>query len=210
MRRKGDLESPNSQQQQQGVTPKDYHPPSSNHLRITFQSSLSSKNMATNGLHHSAPIISMIKAHNSGTSLHDDFSIIPSDSTGSPSNEHPAASPMTPTSNITESSTDYNCSGCLLVFAETSSRISTHCSFFADNSVPVVPESIWHHHICKYRHQQNSLYESAAPQNQYIPDTTRPTQFHSPTMQSVIMQDSSMFNAAHAHKDKHTTEYYYH
>ncbi len=92
----------------------------------------------------------------------------------------------------------------LLISTEISSRNLTYHSFLCHHSVPVIPESIWHHRICSYHHhhQQNP---SAALQNQ-----DRDTGLlYSPTLQPVIMQYST-FDAAHVHKDYHTTQYHYH
>jgi len=195
VRRKGDM-APNLRHPQQVPIHADYHHHSNDSPTLV---------LAPCGPHHAAPpLLTTAHPHRSSTT-DDNSSTIPSAVTRSTRSEHPADSPATITPHAAHSTTDFN-----RLCGKISSRDMSYRSFLRNNSVPVVPTSIWHHRICKYHNHQSTHDKNAATgRNLSFSDPTRPTQLYSPITRPTapITQDhSTKFGVAHTHP----TQYQHH
>ncbi len=155
VRRKGEpTYHPNTQQQQQNTTLTDHHPPNSIRPNTVLPPNMLPSLTTISGPHQAAPTIQTIESNSSSLNIHDTPSLITSDTSAS---NNPGNTPAFPALNTAHCIVDFirSTSG-LLISAEISSRNLTYRSFLRHHSVPVVPESIWHHRIRSYHHNQQN------------------------------------------------------
>jgi len=185
VRRKGDL-APNLRHQQQGPTPTDHHYHSNDSPTPVVAPRTLPNITNTSGPHHAPP--NLLTEHRHCSSIIDDNScIITSTATCSVGSKHPADSPVSTTPNTAHGNMDLS--------GEISSRAMTYRSFLGNNSVPVVPASIWHHRTRKYHHHKS-------PHDDENAATRTPTA-------TIIQDHSTKFGVAHAHS-QNPTQYQHH
>jgi len=140
----------------------------------------------TSGPHHANPTLLTTEHRHCSPTTNDNSRIIASAATCSIGSKHPADSPDSTMPNTAHSTMDLS--------GEISSRAMSYRSFLSNNSVPVMPASIWHHRTRKYHHHERLHDDENAA-------TRTPT--------ATIMQDrSTKFGIAHPHT--HNTTQYHH